>query len=79
MKRIFLFLCCLSVIQLASAQTLTITGQVTSADDSYPLPGVSVVVKGTSDGTFTDIDGNYSIQVNPGTTLLFSSIGFLQL
>ena len=78
MKRIFLFLCCLSVIQLASAQTLTITGQVTSADDSYPLPGVSVVVKGTSDGTFTDIDGNYSIQVKPGTTLLFSSIGFVE-
>lgn len=76
MKRILLFICCLAVFQHAWAQNLTITGQVTSADDNYPLPGVSVVVKGTTQGTFTDVDGNYSIQVRAGQSLVFSSIGF---
>lgn len=61
---------------MVSAQNVTVSGQVTSADDSYPLPGVSVVIDGTTKGTYTDIDGNYSISVNVGETLVFSSIGF---
>lgn len=68
------FLCC---VQIALAQTLAVSGQVVSADDSFPLPGVSVVVKGTMQGTFTDADGYYSIEVESGQTLVFSSIGFL--
>ncbi|MBQ8839081.1 MAG: carboxypeptidase-like regulatory domain-containing protein [Bacteroidales bacterium] len=76
MKRIILFLNLLLFWQMASAQILTVTGQVTSAEDTYPLPGVSVVVKGTMNGTFTDADGFYNIEVQSGQTLLFSSIGF---
>lgn len=63
--------------QISSAQTSVVTGKVTSAEDSYPLPGVSVVVKGSMNGTFTDVDGGYHIEVVSGQTLVFSSIGFL--
>lgn len=77
MRKIFLFISFLLTLQTVSAQTLEITGQVTSADDSYPLPGVSVVIKGTMQGTYTDIDGFYNIEVQHGQTLVFSSIGFL--
>lgn len=76
MRRIFLFICLFLTVQMVSAQTVTVSGQVTSADDSYPLPGVSVVIDGTTKGTYTDFDGNYTIAVNVGETLVFSSIGF---
>lgn len=57
----------------ASAQT-TITGTVTDATKE-PLPGVSVVVKGTTTGTITDIDGNYSISAKPSDVLEFAFLG----
>ncbi len=57
------------------AQERTVTGKVTSKEDSQPLPGVNVVLKGTSVGTVTDIDGNYSILIPPNSTLVFSFIG----
>lgn len=76
MRRIFLFLCILFSIQMLSAQELAISGHVTSADDSLPLPGVSVLIKGTVNGTYTDADGYYSITVSAGQTLVYSSIGF---
>jgi len=60
----------------AYAQTLTVTGTVTSASDGEPLIGASVTVKGAKDGVTTDIDGNYTIKVNSGATLTFSYIGF---
>lgn len=77
MRKICLFLFALLSWHVASAQSLTVTGQVISADDSYPLPGVSVVIEGTMQGTYTDADGYYSIDVPSGRTLVFSSIGFL--
>ncbi|NJK84702.1 MAG: TonB-dependent receptor plug domain-containing protein [Bacteroidales bacterium] len=43
--------------------------------DGEPIPGVSVIVKGTNTGTATDIDGNYILEVPPGSTLVFSSVG----
>ncbi|WP_216359336.1 SusC/RagA family TonB-linked outer membrane protein [Sediminicola luteus] len=59
------------------AQSRTITGVVTSSADGIPMPGVSVVLKGTTNGTSTDFDGNYSINVpNTGGTLSFSYIGY---
>ncbi|WP_207435402.1 SusC/RagA family TonB-linked outer membrane protein [Sabulibacter ruber] len=62
---------------IALAQT-TITGRVTSARGGEPLPGVSVVVKGTTAGASTDVDGRYQIQSPAnGTTLVFSYIGYL--
>lgn len=58
------------------AQT-TISGKVTTNEDGEPLPGVSVLVEGTSIGAVTDIDGLYSINVPSGrTTLSFSFIGY---
>ncbi|MDU8885887.1 TonB-dependent receptor [Yeosuana sp. MJ-SS3] len=57
------------------AQNITITGEVTSAEDDMPVPGVNVIVAGTSRGVSTDFDGLYSIEVNQGEVLEFSSIG----
>ncbi|MDZ7650321.1 MAG: carboxypeptidase-like regulatory domain-containing protein [Cytophagales bacterium] len=66
----------LTTIQ-AFAQESIVTGSVTSADDgNRQLPGVNVIVKGTTTGTVTDANGNYSISVpNSATALLFSFIG----
>jgi len=57
------------------AQTITITGTVTSAQDSMPIPGANVLVQGTQNGAVTDFDGNYSIKVSKGKKLVFSYIG----
>ena len=64
---------CLMGMILVSAQQKTVTGTVT--DDSGPLPGVSVLIKGTSSGTETDFDGKYSIQTKEGDILVFSFVG----
>ncbi|MAZ25566.1 MAG: hypothetical protein CL868_00635, partial [Cytophagaceae bacterium] len=53
----------------------TITGTVTD-DNGAPLPGASILVKGTTTGTQTDFDGNYSISAESGATLVFSYVGF---
>jgi TonB-linked SusC/RagA family outer membrane protein len=54
-----------------------VTGKVTSADDNSGLPGVNVVIKGTSNGTVTDANGSYSISVPTAeAVLVFSSIGY---
>ncbi|MTI39031.1 SusC/RagA family TonB-linked outer membrane protein [Fulvivirga lutimaris] len=72
---VLLFL--LGTTQVMQAQELNVTGKVTDNTTGDPVAGVNVVIKGTSQGTITDIDGNYSISVNSGATLLFSFIGFL--
>ena len=54
----------------------TLTGVVISATDGEPIPGTNIVVKGTTEGGITDIDGKYSIQVNEGDVLVVSFIGF---
>ncbi len=60
------------------AQDRTITGTITSSDDGSKLPGVSVVVKGTTIGTATDVSGSYKLNVpSNATTLVFSYVGFL--
>lgn len=58
------------------AQNITVTGQITSSEDKSPLPGVSVLVKGSSRGASTQADGTYKIAVSKGETLQFSFIGF---
>ncbi|HEX9958658.1 MAG TPA: carboxypeptidase-like regulatory domain-containing protein, partial [Fibrella sp.] len=56
---------------------ITLTGKVTSADDQQPMPGVSIVIKGTTVGTTTRADGGYTLNVAGATsTLTFSFIGF---
>ncbi|AUP80336.1 SusC/RagA family TonB-linked outer membrane protein [Flavivirga eckloniae] len=63
------------VVQLAFAQEKTISGTV-SDDSGLPLPGATVLVKGTSSGTSSDFDGKYSIRANQGATLVFSFVGY---
>ncbi|UII19530.1 SusC/RagA family TonB-linked outer membrane protein [Fulvivirga ligni] len=60
----------------AMAQKQTVTGKVTSAADGNPLPGVSVLEQGTTNGTVTDIEGNFSMSVTDGANLVFSFIGY---
>ena len=67
-----LVLCCGTMF----AQNATITGIITDANTSEPLLGASVVLKGTTQGTVSDMDGNYSITATPGATLVFSYIGY---
>ncbi|MFV0269381.1 MAG: carboxypeptidase-like regulatory domain-containing protein, partial [Draconibacterium sp.] len=65
---------------VANAQTKSLTGTVTSAEDNMPIPGVSVSVKGTTLGTITNLDGQFELIVpNDAKTLLFSFIGMKNL
>nr|WP_245565197.1 SusC/RagA family TonB-linked outer membrane protein [Spirosoma spitsbergense] len=68
------FLFCLLPGFAALAQT--VSGRVTAADDNQPLPGVSILVKGTTTGTTTLADGTYSIRIPANATLTFSFIGY---
>jgi len=58
------------------AQQLKVTGTVVDADDDTSLPGVTILEKGTTNGTVTDIDGVYSLTVNEGAILVFSYVGY---
>lgn len=59
------------------AQTFSVSGTVSEDETQMPLPGVNVVVKGTTNGVTTDFDGNYSINdVSQGDVLVFSFIGY---
>jgi len=62
-------------IQFSNAQEKSISGIVTSSEDGLSLPGVNVIVKGTSRGTQTDFDGKYSIKASEGQVLVFSFLG----
>jgi len=62
------------VVHVSFAQDKAITGTVTDQDD-LPLPGASVLVKGTTNGTQTDFDGNYAITAATGDVLVFSYVG----
>ncbi len=63
----------------AYAQEQSISGNITSTEDGSPLPGVNVIVKGTTIGTVTDIDGNYRLNVPTNAEVLtFSFIGFTE-
>lgn len=71
----FLFVFNLFGLEVLYAQQMTITG--TCTDDTGPLPGVTVLLKGTTTGTITDVDGRYSIVVPDKLSVLrFSSLGF---
>ncbi len=78
MKRIrLLFSLLLLTCSLAIAQTVQISGTITSSEDGLPIPGVSVSVKGTTLGMITGTDGKYLISVpSSAQTLVFSFIGF---
>jgi len=64
------------VVQLGFAQEKTISGEITD-NNGLPLPGVNIIVKNTSNGTQSDFDGNYTINVGVGQTIVFSYLGFV--
>jgi len=60
------------------AQQILVTGVVTDATDQKPIPGVSILIEGTTTGTITDGNGKYSIQCNPNDNLVFSFVGYMR-
>lgn len=79
MKRrlLFCFLLLLGVLQTVMAQDRKIAGRVTDRQTGEGLPGVTVLVKGTSSGNSTAVDGTYTLNVPAsGSTLVFSSVGY---
>nr|HAD50466.1 SusC/RagA family TonB-linked outer membrane protein [Algoriphagus sp.] len=81
MRKALLFVVALFTMTLSyevSAQQRVITGTVISDEDGLGLPGATVLVKGTTVGTTTDLDGNYSISVPAGSNvLIFSFVGLV--
>lgn len=75
-KVLLLGLALLFATAAAFAQGRVVTGTVTSSEDGLPIPGASVIVKGTTIGTATDLDGKYSLNVPQGSNVLvFSFVG----
>jgi TonB-linked SusC/RagA family outer membrane protein len=73
----FIAAICFGTLLKASAQERIVTGTVISADDSQTVPGVNIVVKGTTNGTATDANGKYSISVpSAESVLVFSAVGY---
>ncbi len=78
-KFLFVLIAFIAFTQTSYSQTRQISGTVSSADDGATFPGVTVLVKGTTIGTITDIEGRYEIQVpNDAQTLVFSYVGMLK-
>src|SRR5690606_26752650 len=81
-RRYELFLVCTLLLLLlcqpfANAQQETVSGQVTSADGNAPIPGATVMLKGSNTGTVTDLNGNFSIPVpERNGILVFSFVGY---
>ncbi len=79
MKKLCVFLASVVFVGVSflQAQTVQITGTVTSTEDGTPLPGVTIQVKGTTIGVSSEMDGRYSIDApQTATTLVFRSVGF---
>jgi hypothetical protein len=78
MKKMFVMIVVLLVSTIAFAQG-TISGSVTDGSTGDPLPGASVLVKGTTNGVTADFDGNFTITANSGDVLVISYLGFQTL
>src|SRR5690625_3394768 len=65
----------LLIVHFSFAQEKTISGSVTD-DSGLPLPGVNILIQGTTTGTQSDFDGNYRIDASEGQVLVFSYVGF---
>ncbi len=76
--RILLLILTMAVIQSAFAQQKTITGTITDRETNEPLPGVTIVEDGTTNGTISDFNGNYTISTKTGSTLVYSYIGYMK-
>ena len=75
-KTLLFFVLALMISPFAFAQSVMVSGQVISSDDGYGLPGVTIQLKGTTIGTVTDLDGNYSIKADNQDVLVFSFVGY---
>ncbi len=67
---------CLIMVPATLMAQSTVTGTVTDKANAMPLPGVNVIIKGTSRGASTDFDGNYALEVNQGETIVISYLGY---
>ncbi|NTW26278.1 MAG: hypothetical protein HGA37_16380, partial [Lentimicrobium sp.] len=74
-KPYILLLVFIMLTGILKAQDIPISGKVTSATDKQPIPGVTVLIKGTSKGTVTNLDGVYNIAASPNGVLVFSFVG----
>ena len=77
MKHLYYLMSLMLCVQFAVAQS-TVTGKVTD-DEGVPLPGATVLEVGTSNGTTTDFDGNYSITIQDGALISASSVSYTHL
>jgi TonB-linked SusC/RagA family outer membrane protein len=80
MRKALLFVIALLTLSLnteVTAQQQQISGTVISGEDNEPLPGVNILIKGTTRGVISDLDGRYSIQAEANETLVFSFVGFV--
>lgn len=74
----FLLFCMAFISVEVYAQDIKISGTVISGADNYPIIGANILVKGTTIGTITDVDGNFSFEAPKGSTLIISYIGYQQ-
>ena len=70
---VFVFI---GIFSLGTAQSQQLTGRIISSTDPDGLPGVNVAIKETTEGTISDITGNFTLSVEPGATIVFSFIGY---
>ena len=76
LQKALMMLLCIPGFFVPSMAQVMVSGKVTDGSTRQPLAGVNVLVKGTLTGTITDMDGNYSINLEPGSqALVFSFIG----
>ncbi len=73
LRLFLLWMVCLPML----GQEVTVRGRVIGANDGLPLPGVNVVIKGTTQGTITSFDGDYTLKASEGDVILFSSVGMI--
>ncbi len=78
MRRFIFFIAGIMISSIVFGQTITVTGTVTDALEGISLPGVNVLIKGTTTGTTTNADGEYSITTRPDAILVFSFIGYVE-
>ncbi len=74
-KFTLLFSFCILLVHFVSAQEKTVRGTVIQKETGEPIPGVTILEKGTSNGSITNLEGKYSITVPEGATLVFSFVG----
>src|SRR5690606_39566514 len=77
LRKIIFFAACIQMLCTTMAFAQQVSGKVTSLGDGQGIPGVNIIVQGTTTGTVTDADGNYRLNDIPGeSVLVFSSIGY---